>query len=101
MKRVPKAFMLAGHRFTVTFVDGETMRKKSGGIDAYGLFIPNELTILLLTPGRHLKKSVILQTFYHELFHAIFWIANHRWNDEKLVDQCGHLLHQVAMTAEY
>lgn len=101
MKRVPKSFTLAGHRFSVEYIDEETMLRKSGGIPAYGLFVPDQLTIFLLTPGRKLKRSVVLQTFFHELFHAMFWVANHKWLDEKLVDQCGHLLHQVVTTAEY
>lgn len=101
MKGVPKSFALAGHRFDVKFVDEEAMLKMTGGIDAYGLFVPGELTIYLLAPSKQLKKSVVLQTFYHELFHAIFWVANHEWTDEKLVDVCGHLLHQMVTTAEY
>jgi hypothetical protein len=101
MKRVPKAFALAGHRFTVKIVDEETMLRLTGGKGAYGLFVPDDLAIYLLPPSRKLKRSIVLQTFYHELFHAIFWIANHKWTDEKLVDQCGHLLHQVITTSEY
>lgn len=101
MKRVPKAFALAGHHFSVTFIDEEEMLRKTGGKPAYGVFIPDELRIYLLAPSRQLKRSVVLQTFYHELFHAIFWVANHQWTNERLVDQCGHLLHQVMTTAEY
>lgn len=100
MKRIPKSFGLAGQRFDVKFVDDEEMERRAGA-PAYGLFVPDELTIYLVRPRRALKRSVILQTFYHELFHAIFWVANHKWTDEKLVDQCGHLLHQAVMTAEY
>jgi hypothetical protein len=100
MKRVPKSFKLAGHCFTVKFVDDEEMTKLAG-IEAYGLFRPGELTIYLQHPTKHVKKSVVLQTFYHELFHAIFWVANHQWTNEKLVDQCGHLLHQAITSSEF
>lgn len=100
MKRIPKSFGLAGHRFTVKFIDEEEMVSLAGK-PAYGLFVNDTLTIYLLPASRTLKKSVVLQTFYHELFHAIFWIANHRWGDEKLVDQCGHLLHQAITSAEF
>lgn len=100
MKRIPRAFMLAGHRFTVEYVSEKEM-EEAAGQPAYGLFLPNRLSILLLHPSRRLKRSVILQTFYHELFHAIFWVANHQWQNEKLVDQCGHLLHQAITSSEF
>src|SRR5688500_12575806 len=101
MKRIPKAFKLAGHRFTVKTIDEDTMLRLTGGKSAYGLFVPDDLAIYLLPPSRKLKGSIVLQTFYHELFHAVFWVANHKWTDEKLVDQCGHLIHQVMTTSEY
>lgn len=101
MKRIPKAFKLAGHRFTVKTIDEETMLRLTGGKAAYGLFVPDDLAIYLLPATRKLKRSIVLQTFYHELFHAVFWVANHKWMDEKLVDQCGHLIHQVMTTSEF
>lgn len=100
MKRIPKAFWLAGHRFSVLLVDGEELERRAGK-PAYGLFVPDELTIYLHRPSKKLKTSIVLQTFYHELFHALFWVANHQWGNEKLVDQCGHLLHQAVTSAEY
>lgn len=100
MKRIPKSFQLGGHTFTVKLVSDEEMHLLAGK-PAYGLFVPDELTIYLVRPSRKLKKSVVLQTFWHEFFHAMFWVANHRWSDEKLVDQCGHLTHQMLTTATF
>jgi len=101
MKRIPKSFQLAGLTFTVGFLDEEEMLAKTDGIPAYGVFIPNELAIYLRPPSRKLKKEIVLQTFWHEYFHAMFWVANHRWRDEKLVDQCGHLTYQMLATAKF
>ena len=101
MKRIPKSFQLGGHNFAVRYVDEEGMLAKSNGVPAYGLFVPDELTIYLLQGSRKLKKSVVIQTFWHEFFHAMFWVANHQWLNEKLVDQCGHLVHQFFATAEF
>lgn len=100
MKRIPASFQLGGHTFIVKTVSEEEMFARSGK-PAYGLFVPDELAIYVLPASRKLKKSVILQTFWHEFFHAALWIANHRWTDEKLVDQCGHLLHQFFATAKF
>ncbi len=101
MKRIPKSFKLMAHTITVQLIEEEELERRAGGVPAYGLFVPGELTIYLQNPNRKCKRSVVLQTFYHELFHALFWVANHQWTNEKLVDQCGHLLHQAVSTAEY
>jgi len=101
MKRIPKSFQLGGHTFTVKLITEEAMLEKTGGKPAYGLFLPDELAIYLLEPSRRLKKSVVLQTFWHEFFHAMFWVANHQWTNEKLVDQCGHLTYQMLSTSKF
>lgn len=101
MKRIPKSFSLGGHTFTVTMVDEDVMLELTKGYPAYGLFVPDSLAIYLLKPGKTLKREVILQTFWHEWYHAMFWVANHKWGNEKLVDQCGHLTHQFFQTAKF
>jgi len=104
MKRIPKSFRLGGHTLTVKLIGEEEMRVKSKAKDdeeVYGYFEPDTLEIFLREPTRKLKRSIVIQTFWHEFFHAMFWVANHRWNDEKLVDQCGHLVHQFFDTAEF
>lgn len=100
MRRIPKSFMLGGSQWSVVMVSPEEMEKIAGE-EAYGHFDSDILTIHLVKPSRTFKRSNVLQAFYHELFHAIFYVANHRWDDEKLVDQCGNLLHQVVATAEF
>lgn len=100
MKRVPTSFQLGGHTFIVKLVSEDELNERAGA-PAYGLFVPDELTIYLQKPTRRLKRSLVLQTFWHEFFHAMFWVANHQWTNEKLVDQCGHLLHQMLSTVKF
>lgn len=101
MKRIPKSFQLGGHTFTVKMVEEEEMLRRTGDQEAYGLFVPDELSVYLLKPSRKLKRSLVLQTFWHEFYHAMFWVANHDWTNEALVDQCGHLTHQMLTTAKF
>lgn len=105
MKRVPKSFQLAGYTIEVRLVDAATLEAAASAPDCYGCFKPDELCVYLAKPTRKLKSSVVLQTFFHELFHAIFWVANHVQDDddeeERLVDQFGHLMHQVLSSAKY
>lgn len=100
MKRIPKAFSLGGHRFTVEIIPEDDLAALAGH-PAYGLFMPNRLAIYLHKPTRQVKRAIIMQAFYHELFHAILWVANGSWQNEKYVDQLGHLMYQVQTTAEF
>ena len=51
----------------------------------------------------HRDAESIEQTFFHEYVHKMFDFAGREdlSSDEKLVDTCGHLLHQMLATAEY
>lgn len=83
-------------------VTEEELLKVSGGITCYGIFFPDQLTIYLQKPSRQLKKSVVLQTFWHEFSHAMLWVMNHKdWSREPVIDQMGHMLHQFHSTKEY
>ncbi len=104
MKRIPKSFQLGGYTVTVRQVDARLLEQLAGE-PCYGLFLPDELSIYLSKPTRALKASVVLQTFFHEMFHAFCWAANHMQDneeaEERLVDQFGHFLHQATTSAKY
>lgn len=102
MKRIPSSYQMGGHTFTVQYVeDEEEMLAITGGHPAYGVFIPDRLSIFLLPPSRKLKKSVVIQTFWHEWAHCLLWVMGHRdWTNEKVVDPMGHLLKQFNDTAK-
>lgn len=97
MKFIPSTFTLAGQTWTVKF-DPECEEKH----DAYGTCDFDNLAITLMPPSRTLKKSLVQANFWHEVFHAIYFTLNQTklMRDEKLVDGCGHLVHQLISTAK-
>lgn len=101
--KIPSRFELMGMTFTVAFVDDDYINMRAGGADVWGLFIPAEQKILLRSPREGLSEQQVMQTFCHELFHALFWSSNYSelGEDEKLVDQMGHLLLQFIKTFQY
>jgi hypothetical protein len=102
MRRIPSSFQLGSHTFTVKKISLEEMVKLTGGQEAYGYFHPDTLSIYVLAPTRRLKRSVAMQAFWHEVAHAILWVANHKsYTDEKFVDSIGHQLKQFHDTAEF
>jgi len=102
MKRIPKSFQLGGHTFQVKLVEDEEEMMEITGVPAYGVFIPDRLTIYLLPVSKTLKKSVVIQTFWHEWSHALLWTLGHKdWTNEKVVDQMGHLVKQFNDTATF
>jgi hypothetical protein len=97
--KIPTSFKLGGHTLTVKMVTEDEIFKIARDNHVYGIFIPDSLTIYLQKPTRRLKASVVQQTFWHELSHAILWVMNHKdYSNEKMVDQMGHLLHQFHQT---
>jgi hypothetical protein len=107
MKRIPKSFTLGGFTFTVKLVTAEELQKQSklAGVEdgeAYGLCVPDTLTIYLLGATKRLNKAVRLQTFWHEFYHAFLWVIGHRDSDnEKVVDACGHHMKQFFDTVQF
>lgn len=103
MKRIPSSFTLGGHEFKVVLLSQEEMEDKAEGDDVFGMFVPQELTIYLERPSRKLKSSIVMQTFWHEYFHALFWAAGELklTGNEKLVDKCGLLTHQMIGSAKF
>lgn len=95
MKKIPESFSLGGFTFKVHVVPEDELTKLTDGESAYGVFFPERLAIYLQVPDRKLKKSVIIQTFWHEFSHAVLWVMNHKdYSNEKVVDQLGHMLKQ-------
>lgn len=102
MKRLPKSFSLGGNKFTVKTVTPEQMLKLCGGTEAYGLFVPDQCAIYIMVDGRKIKKSVVMQTFWHEFSHALLWSMSHKdYANEKVVDHMGHMLKQLYDTVEH
>jgi hypothetical protein len=100
VKRIPKAFTIGSHRFTVEYRSAKQMTEIVG-FEAYGVFLPDRLKIYLERPSRKLKRSVIVQTFWHEFAHALLWTLGHKDTmNEKVVDAMGHALKQFHDTAE-
>lgn len=97
MRFIPSTFTLAGQTWTVKF--DPNLEEKH---EAYGSCDFDRLTITLMPPSRTLKRAIVLQSFWHEAFHAIFFTLNQTklMRDEKLVDQCGHMVHQILTTAK-
>lgn len=102
MKRIPTSFQLAGYTITVKLVTEAGMAAAAKDTDCYGLFDPDGMVIYLIKPSRKLKTAVVLQTFWHEAFHALLWVAAHPlWKNEAHVNQCGNLMHQLISTAKF
>lgn len=100
MKRIPKAFTIGSHRFTVEYKTPRQLAEFAGA-EAYGVFVPDRLALYLEKPSRRLKRSVVVQTFWHEFSHALLWVLSHKdYNNEKVVDALGHALKQFHDTAE-
>ena len=102
MKRIPKSFQIGAHTYTVKMVDEEEMAEVTDDRDCYGMFDSDTLTIYLLKPSRKLKRSVVLQTFWHEFSHALLWTMNHKdFTNETFVDAMGHHLKQANDTFKF
>ena len=54
-------------------------------------------------PSYHRDKEAMEQAFFHEYVHKMFDFAGREdlSADERLVDICGHLIHEMLATAEY
>ncbi len=100
--RIPTAVTLGSHTFVVRRVTAEALERRAG-CPAYGLFLPENQEILIIEQGQRGKgpsASLCLQTYFHELAHALLWTMNHKdYLNEKVVDQLGHLLKQAQETA--
>jgi hypothetical protein len=101
MQRIPKSFQLGCYTFTVKWMSNEAIEKFAGG-ECWGCIDRSSLLIVLNKSLLQKPHEFRLQTFNHELAHAMLWVANSRdWGKEKVVDAVGHLLVQSESTAKY
>jgi hypothetical protein len=102
MKRIPKSLELLGHTITVRVLskrDWEALVEMNEQIeeDDFGAWFQSDNLILI----RRTKRSLMLHTFYHELFHAVLDMMNSPLsNDEALVDNLAGLFGQAMGTAK-
>jgi len=102
MRKIPTAFTLGAHRFRVKYVSEDEMNRLSEDEGCYGLTHPDELIIYLREPSKTLKRSIIVETFWHEFGHCLLWTLGHKdWRREQVVTPLGHALKQFNDTAEF
>lgn len=92
LSEIPNSFLLGGHKITV-HVNSEVAFDKSGE------WIVTNNTIRLWPKGN--SRNFMLQTFLHELCHAIEDIFGTHPDEEKRVDMMAQGLMQFAKTAKY
>jgi len=92
---IPKKIMLAGMTIEVIFDKTLWATKRVVAEARY-----NEQLIVI--DPTVLTREGIIQTYYHELLHHIFFILNEDTlrTNEKLVDTIAHLVHQAAQSTE-
>lgn len=104
MKRIPRKFRMGAHEIVVQIVSREEMGRLADDKDnpPWGLYKPGENRIYVQEVRRGLNRQAQLHTFYHELFHALFWNLGRlgMYEDEVLVDQSANLLMQALQSAE-
>jgi hypothetical protein len=102
MRRIPKAFQLLGHTYTVRIVSARDWDALCDEVedmdeDDVGYFIPAKNLIVI----KRQIRTQMLHTFYHELMHAIYFNMHINLpHDEQHVDQAGGLLAQAMDTAK-
>lgn len=86
---VPSYFELGGFEWTVKFSDDLTELGKS---DCHSQ---------LITLRSGMSEQTTVQTFYHELVHAILFTMGQMSHDEVYVDAFAVFLHQFAKTQDW
>jgi hypothetical protein len=110
---IPKQFQIFGHTYYVQFIDDLLLNE-----DRFGDYDPDLKLIRLQPPATIIKKrevedeagnksikdveviitaDVVMETFYHELFHCIFDAINEYslFKNERIVGNIGEALLQV------
>jgi len=92
MRIVPKTFELLGHTITVTI-----RKDLYDECDCYGRWTRGKHLIELQEVNKDVTKSFQMQTFWHEVAHAILENIGEdkQSEDEKYVDLWGQCIHQV------
>ena len=97
---IPETYYQFAQRIQVKYVN--TLAQTHG---ALGEDVKNTNDVLLQpnVDGYPLPVEIVEQAFFHEYAHKMFDFAGRSdlSDDEKLVDICGHLIHELLSTAEY
>ena len=72
---IPKEFTIANNKYTISI---EESIKDSKGDEVYGMHssVENKIRIAKTIDGHSLTKEQMLNTFWHELFHAFQFFFN-------------------------
>lgn len=111
MRRIPKAFQLGPHRWTVEIVTAERMREVCEELETrmevnerppLGLTVYQEHRILVQRASKRFPKAEQMHAFWHEYFHALLMTTGRERlaRDEGLVDLLGGLQLQALLTSE-
>ena len=84
--------MLADNRWTVHYQSKKTLKGDYGQCDE----LTNEIWIYI-----RLGSAKRLQTFIHEVGHAILYTMGYLDHDEVKVEAVSQLVHQLIITGEY
>lgn len=97
---IPETFYQFAQHIKVKYVSDLAQSQGAVGEDVK---ISNDILLQPDTVGYHRPSEAIEQTFFHEYAHKMFDFAGRSdlSDDEKLVDLCGHLMHELWATAEY
>lgn len=95
MRKIPARFELLGSTITVKVRDD-----LYDEAECYGRWTPSKHLIELQEVGPDVTKTFQLQTFWHEVMHAVFDNIGRPElsEDEALVDLVGQCIHQVLKT---
>lgn len=93
--KIPKKFQIFGQTYQVKWSDDLPHS------NCYGRYIPGENTLELTT--KPYPKTLIEQTFIHELLHCILDVLSEDklYTNEKLIDTVASCLHQVLESGVY
>lgn len=87
-QKLPEKFMLGGSVWTVSVVPHMS---EMGSCD------PMDNRILI---RKGMPEQATVQTFFHELVHAINFTLGKQEHDERQIDAFAHLLHQYMVTVQ-
>lgn len=96
MRTVPTKFDMLGHTITV-----KIRKDLYDEAECYGRWTRGKHLIELQAVNKDCTKSFQMQTFWHEVAHAVLDNIGEekQGEDEKYVDLWGQLIHQVLKTA--
>jgi len=86
---IPKSIQIGGHTISIEFVEGLVSYQ-----EAYGIFDATNLRILI---DKDTKKSVQIETFWHEVVEALNFFTEANLDHDK-IQTFGVLLHQISQS---